>query len=228
MRVRIISLLFLINILLLFSCSDDHLVEDESVIKLGIGTYLKESADNGVVHQWYYDQGESGQYADINCGPACATMAIKWKNQDWNHPVEYFRRSPGEQGNWWNTKQIRDTMTKYKVDCMKKVFRENSLKADLQYGSLVILCVDCHYITYNEEKDVHWGRFYEAGVNSGHFIIAKGYKVTDKGLWLEIYDPLSNGKKYDNGQFMGKDRYYHIDDITEASDEWWNYYIKVK
>lgn len=36
-----------------------------------------------------------------------------------------------------------------------------------------------------------WGKYYEW--NSGHCIIIKGYKVVDKKLYFQVYDPWGSG-----------------------------------
>jgi hypothetical protein len=224
MHTKIRLFFFLLTVIVFYSCSDEETLIDST---LGIGNYLKQEIDNGVPYNWYYDQGTSGEHSQNNCGPACVTMALKWDDKSWDKPVEYFRRGDNEKGEWWSTLQIRDTLKKYNLNCIKKNFNQQSFKADIQYGHLVILCVDISYIAYNDDS-FHYGRFYEAQRESGHFIIVKGYKQTDTGLWLEIYDPLSNGEKYQNGTLKGVDRYYHISDIIEATDNWWKYYIKIK
>lgn len=225
MNTRLLLILLSLITFTIFSCSED----DDNIIDpaLGIGEYLKAEVNNGVPYNWYYDQGNTGKYSDGNCGPTCTTMALKWDDKSWDRPVEYFRSSPTETGEWWNTLQIRDTLKHYGTECIKKNFNIESFKADIKYGFITILCIDNYYLRYNN-SNFHYGRFYEvASEKSGHFIIVKGYKQTEEGLWFEVYDPLSRGEKYADGQFKGINRYYHEDYIKTATEKWWPNYIKI-
>lgn len=214
----------------LYSCHEDGsiLVDEE----LGIGTHLYQEIDNTVAYDWYFDQDQTGTYSEANCGPTCATMVIKWKDEEWNKSVEYFRRSASEDGSWWKTDQLRDTLNKYGAECVKKNFTEETLKSfktDLKYGNIAILCLDSYYLDENLTDDGHYGRYYHVEESrAGHFIIVKGYKETDTGLWLEVYDPNGLNAKYPNGELKGINRYHHINDIFDATNVWWKYYIKVK
>ncbi len=244
MKTNLQFLLLLLSVLLC-SCHEDGAIRVDE--RLGIGSYLYEEIDNSVNYNWYYDQTKSGRYSEANCGPASATMVIKWKNESWTKPVEYFRQSLSEQGEWWGVEQLVDSLKKYGVECYKKSFKLelaetgkfdrdnisnknvlNILKKDLKYGNIIILCIDAYYLNENITGQWHHGRYYYVNEpKAGHFIIVKGYKETDTGLWLEVYDPYGEDKKYDDGGLKGVDRYHHIDDIANATYRWWRNCILV-
>ena len=56
--------------------------------KFGLGRDITHEQSNNVNYEWYMCQIFSGTYSVINCGPTCATMAIKWANPDFSKTLE--------------------------------------------------------------------------------------------------------------------------------------------
>lgn len=194
----------------------------------GLGTHQTEYVSNNRSYDWYIDQGNTGYASNNNCGPSCATMALKWFNPNFNLTVEDARNTYPENGNWWYTNDITNY---FNLNNMKKyVTKENVtttlLKNQLKQGNIAILCIKASYIPYNENDEERVGRFYN--YDGGHFIIVKGYRVVDGKTYFEAYDSNNWNEEYQNGQPKGKDRYYLSTDLINAASNWWNYAIIIQ
>lgn len=179
---------------------------------------------------WYYDQSLSGQFASINCGPAVATMAIKWSDPSFSKTPEDARNTYRTTGGWWFTNDIVSYFEKYGINSMYTTLPDKyqTIKNYLDKGYIVVLCLDNFYIRYNSNNKQHIDKYYRVNAaGSGHFIIVKGYKQTSSNFYFEVYDPWSYGMTYDNGQLKGVDRYYNSDDLENATNVWWDYAIIV-
>jgi hypothetical protein len=78
------------------------------------------------------------------------------------------------------------------------------------------------YYIRKQTKGLQWpvDKFYYAdNVDWGHFIVIKGYKIVDKHVLFEVYDPASS-MTYPNGTYMGKDRLYRAEDLMNSADIW--------
>jgi hypothetical protein len=54
----------------------------------------------------------------------------------------------------------------------------------------------------------------------GHSFIIKGYLINEEDdLYFEVYDPSSLAQKYLDGNFIGKNRYYHADEVINSMGE---------
>lgn len=187
---------------------------------LGLGKYETEKVSNNRDYEWYIDQAETGKYNYENCGPTSATMAIKWSDQSFQKTAEDARNTYRSNGGWWSTLDIVNYLDKYKVkNYISSDIEESSMKDEIKNGNILLLCIDSNYITYNNDPNVHVGRYYAYG--GGHFIIVKGYRVVDGKTYFEVYDPNSWYEVYENGVKKGKDRYYSSEDIKKSMEEWW-------
>lgn len=232
-----VKLLIIVISFALFSCEEgDEEIHNYQAFDtgMGIGKYLYESYSSDRSYNWYIDQGETGVYGNINCGPSVTYMALKWNDRQWSTTVEDFRDTEKEWGVLWNTKQIRDTLNKYTTSCEKIRYdfdaEESPLVAEMRLNRIAVLCVNMNYVSYQENPNFHCGRFYHNV--SSHFIIVKGYARTEKGEWFECYDPFSMSDTYDYGKYAGlhkgKNRYYERTDLEEAMENNWKYYIRIK
>jgi hypothetical protein len=66
-------------------------------------------------------------------------------------------------------------------------------------------------------------KFYQTTINWGHFIVLKGYKITDGELFFEAYDPCSFGVMNEDNTLKGLNRYYRYEDLAAACLPWWNF-----
>ncbi|MDR0620077.1 MAG: hypothetical protein LBG17_09285 [Bacteroidales bacterium] len=199
--------------------------------KYSFGTALTSEHSNNVGYDWYVDQGTTGNYSGINCGPACVTMAIKWANPDFTGTTEDARNHYlPERNGWWYTDDITGYLSEYNVPNATVSFPDaDVLITQLDEGNIVILCLDMYYIRSQEYEQWPVDKFYSTnGAGWGHFIVVKGYKTLGDRVFLEAYDPYSLGHRYvKNNMFMGLDRLYRAEDIVQSADLWWKYAIVI-
>lgn len=196
-----------------------------------MGAEQTAEVSNNVDYDWYIDQANTGQYSGINCGPASTTMSIKWANPNFTRTAEDARNFylPDLTG-WWYTSDIVNYLNYYEVNNF--ILSLNSgigeLTRELDAGNIAILCLDMYYITYQEKERWRVDKFYTTdNTGWGHFIVAKGYKIVDEELYIEVYDPNNYSNTYADGTLKGKDRYYRANDISNSAEIWWNYAIVV-
>jgi hypothetical protein len=199
----------------------------------GMGTSIQSFVDNDVQYNWFIDQNTT-EYYSSNCGPASATMALKWIYPDFNKTTDDARNTYFMEGEWWSTSNIVDYLNLYKVDGTIIPFgsnKSNDLMAELDKGNIAVLCLDMYYIRI-ETKGVDFpvDRFYRFNNNEqpglGHFFVVKGYKTVNEHVLFEVYDPASS-MRYSDGTYMGKNRLYRAEDIMKSADIWWKYAIIV-
>ena len=189
--------------------------------KYGLGRNVESERSNNVDYEWYIDQTTTGQYANMNCGPACATMALKWANKNFNKTTEDARNSlpilqptPGWTSGFF-TSYLTDNHTKWDNEYYTEA---NQLKNQIDNGNIFALGLNMFYIKYESKSEWRIDRFYVINSTFKHFIIVKGYKIVDSILWFEVYDPWSVGWiNMDDGSLKGRDRYYRSEDIIESA-----------
>lgn len=201
--------------------------------KYGLGYSLTKEVSNNVDYEWYVDQGDSGPHSLINCGPACAEMVLRWVYPSYSTTAEELREQSGH-ANWWNTGGsggdidyvFKKEGVQYGYIYMNSIA---DLISELDKGNIAILALDIFYVRSSFIPEWTIDKPYKtSSANSGHFIVAKGYKIVDDEYLIEVYDPWSLGKKYINGQLIGKDRYYRAQDVAIATiDRWWTYALIV-
>lgn len=195
-------------------------VLQENLSSWGLGSTQIASISNNRAYEWYIDQEFTGKYAGENCGPTAVTMAVKWWDQETSLTPEKARERYQSGGGWWYTDDIEATLKDYKVPHKTEYdFTMNQMKAHLLKGKILIICANMSYIPQNENGTQRTGRFYEYA--DGHFFIIKGYTVTEKGTFFQVYDPNNWSLTYEDGSPMGKDRYYHEEALLESIENWW-------
>lgn len=196
--------------------------------KYGLGVSLTKELSNDVPYEWYVDQGATGTYSRINCGPACTEMVLHWADPFTTVTTESLRDDSGETG-WWSTNTIQAAVKAEGASCEVINFTSfTNLRTELDAGNIAILCLDIYYVKETDIPEWRKDKYYKtSGSGSGHFIIVKGYKEVDGKVLAECYDPWSLGVKYPDGQLKGKDRYYRMEDLIFAADDWWKYAIVV-
>jgi len=98
------------------------------------------------------------------------------------------------------------------------------MKEHLDNGNIMIVLINMYDITYNKNKKQRTGKFYLTfdgtriyldGAN--HAVVIKGYRVVDGITYFEVYDPASSeGERYPDGTFKGKDRYFLADETISS------------
>jgi hypothetical protein len=195
----------------------------------GLGINLYKGHSNNINYNWYYDQINSGIYSYTNCGPASATMAIKWTDENFNKTPEDARNTYHLDGGWWYTIDIINYLNQYSVSNYTiPINNIDAIQEQINSGNIVILCLDMYYIRSELNNNWHVDKFYDANSKGwGHFIVMKGYKIVDGKAYYEVYDPYSLGVKYNNDTLKGVDRYYRSQDLDSAVINWWSYAIIV-
>ena len=186
---------------------------------LGLGSNLKVYYGNNREYPWYISQENTGVYSNINCGPATATMAIKWANKDFNNTVIGARNTFKSTGGWWFNEDIVNYLELHNIqNNYISIKDKEDVIEEINKGKIIILCIDTSYIQKNDNSKEKTGKHYS--YNGGHFIIAKGYVLVEDKVYFEIYDPMGPLNK-------GKDRYYLAEDLMQAIANWWSYGIVV-
>ncbi len=195
----------------------------------GLGRVLEDEHSNNVNYNWYYDQKNTGPNSWMNCGPTTATMVIKWVNQDFNKTPEDARNVYSSSISGWNTMDIINYLNLNSINNYTiSIPQIDSIKSQISMGNIVILCLDMYYIRYQAKNIWHVDKFYSTNSQGwGHYIVIKGYKIVDREMYYEVYDPYSCGEKYSNGTLKGENRYYRSRDLNMAVNNWWNYAIVI-
>lgn len=200
----------------------------------GIGNFLTYSHSNNGRGDFYRQQQHTGEYSDVNCGPACGVMAALFVDPSFEGTVEEARRerpTNADGGTWWydNTAEaylydhgIRSYWWNFggwdKGDILSQVCIE------LDWGAIALCCLDISWITEQRfsDKGYHADKFYHTnGWDAGHFIILKGYCVVNGQVWFEVHDPWGIDMVYADGTPMGANRYYRADEVI-GSNLYWN------
>jgi len=191
-------------------------------------------------YNFYFDQFDGSTLQAINCGPAVTTMAIKWADQTYTGTPLQARTDIYANGDWWYTDSISKYLDDHGVSNTTVMISDfdNLIKSSIDNNKLVILCLDMYsFIDYNNKDYQHTNKFYQTlNAGWGHFLLVKGYKQTTTGLYLEVYDPYTNHRVYEDDfsqqifglqQPKGKDRYYPSSTIAQSAHLWWPYVIVV-
>jgi hypothetical protein len=181
-------------------------------------------------YNYYFDQFDGSTWSSVNCGPAVATMAIKWADSTFSKRPGDARAMFSPDGGDWSDRNIGDYLHYYGItNAVDTIGNLDSLvKTNIDKNQLLILCLDWYYISYNPSTYQHINKPYPSTIpGTGHFLLVKGYKQMPTAFYLEIYDPWSQGRPYFPGiipfEPIGQDRYYLDTDIKKATDVWDTY-----
>jgi hypothetical protein len=195
----------------------------------GLGHFINRSLSENRIYNWYIDQSTSGNFAGVNCGPASVTMAIKWADSSFTKTVLDARMTYEVSGGWWYTNDIDAYLSDNHIThaIVALTNRADSiseiLKQQLDNRQIIILCLDMNHIRPVAEAELRIDKFYPTTPDWGHFIVLKGYKITDGELFFESYDPFSFGLMNDDNTLKGMNRYYRYEDLAATCLPWWNY-----
>jgi len=197
--------------------------------RIGLGAELSGGKSNNVDYDWYFDQGNTGAFSFVNCGPSSVSMAIKWTDETFDRTPEDARNTFRPNGGWWNTNDITSYLDRFNVSNYTTFLYDiDIVKEEIDKGNIAILCLEMYYISPQKKNHWHVDKFYSANTKEwGHFIVVKGYKLVDNQILYEVYDPYNFDKTYSDGQTKGVDRYYRGGDLNEATNKWWDYAIVV-
>lgn len=236
----LLGVLFLLIILIVVYSSDYRYLNRQAIAMTGEITYNEDintnyglgnkvniAVENNKSYDWYFDQGFTGKWSENNCGPAVATMAIKWKDESFSKDVKDARREIKEDGQWWSTNDIKEYLWDNGVSSKESIVnKHDDLVDNIENGEIGIVCIDSRALPYNVNILQRTGLFYTPA--EGHFIIVKGYKIVEDKIYYQCYDPASWGVKYSDGTLKGIDRYYLSTDLYRAMEKRWRGVILVK
>lgn len=188
--------------------------------KWGLGVNLEYEKSNDCTYEWYIDALTIGP--DVYDAPCVAVMAAKWADADMNKTTSDFLESYPGVNNWWDLADIHGFLADNNIQRdFVEIDNTTPIVEEINNGNIVILLLDMQYITENKEEEERVGRHY--WINAPYFglsIIVKGYKIVDGNTYLEVYDPLSMGYRYNDNTLMGKDRYFRSGEVMEALNNW--------
>lgn len=206
--------------------------------RYGMGNFLTASCSNDgtVPNGFYMQQQHTGPYSDVNCGPACANMALKWAQPSYTGTVEDARNtavhSDVDGSTWWYPRDIYNFLQRNGVDAYYWNFYDATYEGFigtvcdlLEHGNLCIVCLNNGNISEQTatNKEYHTGRYYTGG--TGHFLLLKGYREVNGVKWFEVHDPWGVDLKYSDGTYYGANRYYLASEVATTID--WNYWTVV-
>ena len=171
-------------------------------------------------YDWYFDQLETGEYRNFNCGPTSAVMAAKWYDRDFSKTPEEARNrfdianGINETGEitGWTMGMMMDFLTSVNVnakmvDCGLNL--ENALN-HLDMGNILVIGLEMKYIKIGDTRE------WMDDEISGHALIVKGYKSFRGETYFEVYDP-GGGPTYYDGSPWGKDKLYLASEVIEGT-----------
>ena len=207
--------------------------------RYGMGNFLTRWWSNNGTNPdgFYVQQQHTGEYSDVNCGPTCAVMALKWRFPDYKGSVEEARNtavySEIDGSTWWYPRDVFNCLVRNGAD---NVYYWNFWGANydgfintvcnlLEGGNLCIVCLNNGNIKEQMalKKEYHTNRYYTGG--SGHYLLIKGYRVVNGTLWFEVHDPWGMDMKYSDGTYYGANRYYRGYEVATTID--WNIWTVV-
>ncbi|HCW09139.1 MAG TPA: hypothetical protein DGG95_17420, partial [Cytophagales bacterium] len=222
-----VTLLFLS--LLFWRCEKNEVVPNPISKAYGLGNTITKQVSNNDSYQWHFDQGNSGIYSGVNCGPTSVTMVIKWAEESFDKTPQDARNTYRSSGGWWYTSDIINYLNMYSVSNYTiSLTNINLLKDKIDNGHIVILCLDMYFVNAQTNNAYHVDKFYNASTQGwGHFIVIKGYWEVDGNTFFEAYDPFTFGVTYNDNSLKGENRYYRASNLDEATNHWWDYAIVI-
>ena len=187
-----------------------------------LGDFLKQSLSNDRSYTWYFNQSSTGAYSSVNCGPTCATMAIKWADSLFTglpqNARDYFPNNTG----LWGLHTIADYLEVYGVRSKNitlgstETETKNIIKEQLDQHNILVLQLNTGSIrTYSGPgKDPRCDKYYPETFN--HFIITYGYKEVGDEFYFQVMDPWGSNYVNMDGTCKGTNRYYRYEDIFKA------------
>lgn len=185
----------------------------------GLGRQLTEYVSNDRSYEWYVDQGDTGEYSANNCGPASVAMVGHWLDESFPAATSEIRELIPADGGWWYSWDISNALEQHSIAFTEIPIEDHDTLVEIiDEGAIAILNNEMGVIPFNSDAEQRVQRFYS--YSSGHYFVLKGYAIVDGNLFFEVYDPNNWGKVYEDGQPMGKDRYYAAEELL-ISLEWW-------
>ena len=153
----------------------------------------------------HYSQWDTGEYANINCGPTSVKMLGSYFEKDLSVESMNSYINPYEYG--YYVSNIESMLEKYGVEYSRGYFVQTSdgtikvsnLVDYIDKKHIMLLAINTSsistrntYETDNFKSTV--GRTYTGDFN--HFVICTGYIIVNEVTYFQILDPLETGYTY--------------------------------
>jgi len=231
MRKTLYNLILIFLITTLFGCQKVEVPTDQAediyfnelkdnLQNWGLGNEVISYVSLNRSYDWYIDQYDTGVHSSLNCGPTSVVMAGNFFKPDFNHTAEQARSLYRENGGWWYDDDINQALDYFGVDYYKTVINNiDDLKSIINNNRIILINNDMSKISYNSNNSHRLNKFY-SGV-TGHYLIVKGYLITDQYTLFEVYDPFTMRKYYSDQLPKGKNRYYEANQLIESILTWY-------
>ena len=200
----------------------------------GMGTKVTEAVSNDRGYEWYRDQMDTGRNAYRNCGPTVIEMAARWQNENSTITTEEIvdRYIPDEKVfDGASFGDLAEWMEELGVDMeWLPNFTKESVVEEIDKGNILIIGVNLNILACSESETARCGEYFyykKETEDINHFIIVKGYRVVDGVSYFETYDPGSYGSKYEDGEPIGKNRYYEQEDFIKSAHKFYHHSIVI-
>ncbi len=212
-----------------YAKDEEHTVEIKQDARFRKDHYFGWGIEGNVVkvrrndrpYTWYIDQKNTGTHSSNNCGPSCATMAVKWARRSHTKGAEYARSMFRPEGGWWYMSDITGFLHSENVRYRYvKLTGSDMLVSELDQGNIIIVCLDMNLLSYTADVSKRVDKFYTTTPDWGHFLVVYGYVKTDNRIFFEVCDPYSWGELYSDGTPKGYGRYYRGDELSRSVISW--------
>ncbi len=186
----------------------------------GLGTSLVAYQSNERDYAWYVNQFTTGTHGSVNCGPTSVEMAGRWSRSGFDHTAQEARSLFRAQGGWWYDSDIAGALDAFDIDYVVSYLSSaDDLIDAIDAGRIVLINNDMSKIPYNDNVESHVNRFY-TGV-TGHYLLVKGYLITDTFTYFEVYDPFNGSSYYADASPRGLNRFYESEALVQSILQWY-------
>lgn len=134
--------------------------------------FVPQDKSNEKNYNWYFTQLDTGSESNMNCMPAMACMALKWRDENFSLTPESLRNLYGIKGGWYPS-QLRNCLEDFGADYETHSAIQENIISDLNNGNIILTQIS----TADPE-------------NYGHCMVIYGYRKVNSEYNFLIYDPL--------------------------------------
>ncbi len=185
--------------------------------KWGLGNTILRYLSLNRDYNWYRDQHSTEPFGIHNCVLTSIYMVAKYLNPDHPFSVNEARlNTKPEEATGYSYREARALLEKANIRYESKLMEALSdLIGFLERGYVAIAFVDMRVVPFGAfDSESRVNRYsLQPGL---HAVVVKGLLETDKGIFIEVYDPDSNNKTYSNQTPLGMNRYIEWDHFMKA------------
>lgn len=192
----------------------------------GLGNTLKAYYSVDRDYGWYVDQANTGLHSNSNCGPSTLAMAIKWYKEDSEFDASWARLYRNPLGGPWYDEDIQATLQRFDIPYKRYAISDSKQLVDLIKQDQILIVINQMGSIPTGQQGTRTNRFYT--FTGGHILLIKGFAQVDATLYFQVYDPNNWGMTYEDGQPMGKDRYYEASALLRSVQGWHPYVFAIE